>query len=186
MRKLQQILLPWLLISVFLIILFQLYQGQNEEYTDQREDVGAATELHPTVEEKKNKLIEQAVTKDIHVVITDDVRSFERQEELYQQGRATDGEIVTYAQGGESYHNYGLAIDYALENKNGELIWDIHYDGNNNNQSDWFEVANIAKNLGFEWGGDWEGFKDYPHLQITFGLSIEQLQRGIRPKPAQE
>jgi len=43
----------------------------------------------------------------------------------------------------------------------------MEYDGNNNNQSDWMEVVDIAKNLGFEWGGDWQGFKDYPHFQMS-------------------
>ncbi|MGE7612534.1 M15 family metallopeptidase [Paenibacillus sp. NPDC101420] len=23
--------------------------------------------------------------------------------------------------------------------------------------------------MGFEWGGDWTTFKDYPHFQLTFG-----------------
>ncbi|MFP9170447.1 M15 family metallopeptidase, partial [Enterococcus faecalis] len=23
-----------------------------------------------------------------------------------------------------------------------------------------------AKTLGFEWGGDWKRFKDYPHLEM--------------------
>ena len=39
------------------------------------------------------------------------------------------------------------------------------------------EVVAIAKNLGFDWGGDWSGFKDYPHLQMTFGLSLRELQQ---------
>ncbi|MDR7245749.1 hypothetical protein J2W47_004872 [Priestia megaterium] len=43
----------------------------------------------------------------------------------------------------------------------------MEYDGNNNNKSDWMEVVAIAKNLGFEWGEDWQGFKDYPHFQMS-------------------
>ena len=62
------------------------------------------------------------------------------------------------------------------------MIWDIEYDGNGNGQSDWFEVAEIAKELGFQWGGDWRSFKDYPHLQMDFGLTINDLQEGKRPK----
>ncbi|MCG3055692.1 M15 family metallopeptidase, partial [Escherichia coli] len=49
---------------------------------------------------------------------------------------------------------------------NGDIIWDMEYDGNGNGKSDWMEVAEIGKELGFEWGGDWEGFKDYPHFQL--------------------
>jgi peptidoglycan LD-endopeptidase CwlK len=72
-----------------------------------------------------------------------------------------------------------------LQLENGNVIWDIEYDGNGNGQSDWFEVAEIAKELGFQWGGDWRGFKDYPHLQMDFGLTIDDLQKGKRPKMTQ-
>ncbi len=57
----------------------------------------------------------------------------------------------------------------------------MEYDGNNNGKSDWMEVVEIAKDLGFSWGGDFTRFKDYPHLQMDFGLSIRDLQRGKRP-----
>ncbi len=42
----------------------------------------------------------------------------------------------------------------------------MEYDGNQNGKSDWLEVVEIAKTLGFEWGGDWKRFKDYPHLEM--------------------
>ncbi|GAA0449393.1 MAG: M15 family metallopeptidase [Bacillota bacterium] len=45
----------------------------------------------------------------------------------------------------------------------------------------WKRVAAIGKSLGFEWGGDWSSFKDYPHLQMTGGLTLSQLQAGKRP-----
>jgi len=47
-------------------------------------------------------------------------------------------------------------------------------------EADWFEVARIGKELGFTWGGDWRGFKDYPHFEYTIGLSIRELQNGWR------
>ncbi|MCK2010101.1 MULTISPECIES: M15 family metallopeptidase [Peribacillus] len=36
----------------------------------------------------------------------------------------------------------------------------------------------MGKNSDFNWGGDWSGFKDYPHLEMTGGLSYSQLQAG--------
>ncbi|MEN2467602.1 M15 family metallopeptidase [Ornithinibacillus sp. FSL M8-0202] len=140
------------------------------------------TELHPIVEEKAKLLVEQAKQQGITIIITESIRSFDRQNELYAQGRTKEGNIVTYAQAGESYHNYGLAIDFAIMDSDGNLTWDMQYDGNNNTIPDWDEVVAIAKELGFEWGGDWTRFKDYPHLQMTFGLSIQQLKLGFRPK----
>jgi peptidoglycan L-alanyl-D-glutamate endopeptidase CwlK len=127
-------------------------------------------------------LIASSKEKGIDIVITEGHRSVERQNELYDRGRTTDGNIVTYAEGGESYHNYGLAIDFALRLDNGNIVWDMNRDDNGNGKADWMEVVSLAKNMGFEWGGDFSNFKDYPHFQMDFGLSIRELQYGKRPK----
>ncbi|MDL4841175.1 M15 family metallopeptidase [Aquibacillus rhizosphaerae] len=150
------------------------------------EDAPMPTELHPIVNEKKNTLITKAANKNISIVITDGFRTIEEQNAIYARGRTTDGTIVTNAEGGESFHNYGLAIDFALQLGNGDVIWDLAYDGNENGEADWMEVVEIAKDLGFEWGGDWARFQDYPHLQMNFGLSIRELQRGKRPETSEE
>jgi peptidoglycan LD-endopeptidase CwlK len=137
--------------------------------------------LHPVVEERANQLVAKAAAKGITIIITDGFRSAEAQDQLYEQGRTMDGNVVTNAKGGESYHNFGLAIDFAIKLPSGSVIWDRRYDGNGNSVSDWTDVVRMAKELGFEWGGDWQGFKDYPHLQMDFGLAIADLQRGERP-----
>lgn len=139
------------------------------------------TELHPIVKERSNQLIQQSAQKGIVIVITDDFRSMEDQDALYEKGRTVEGNIVTHARGGESYHNFGLAIDFAIKTPSKSIIWDMQYDGNQNGQSDWNEVVGIAKTLGFEWGGDWAQFKDYPHLQMNFGLTLAELRSGKRP-----
>ncbi|TFJ91450.1 M15 family metallopeptidase [Lentibacillus salicampi] len=183
MKRYRKDITTWIIIILFLIMLFFLYnQFKTDRYINQGKDAPLPENLDPVVTEKTEKLIEQAAEKNITVAITETVRSNQEQNALYEQGRSEDGRVVTHAQGGESYHNYGLAVDYALRNHNGDIIWDTNYDGNNNGEGDWFEVADMAKELGFEWGGDWSHFKDYPHLQMDFGLSIDQLKRGHRPK----
>ncbi|WP_010529350.1 M15 family metallopeptidase [Lentibacillus jeotgali] len=183
MKRNRKDITAWIIIILFLVMLFFLYnQLKTDRYVDQGNEAPLPESLDPVVTEKTEKLVDQAAEKNIDVVITETVRSHEEQDALYEQGRSKKGSIVTYAEGGESYHNYGLAVDYALRNHNGKIIWNTSYDGNNNGESDWFEVADIAKELGFEWGGDWSNFKDYPHLQMDFGLSIDQLKRGLRPK----
>ncbi|MDN3018401.1 M15 family metallopeptidase [Paenibacillus sp. BSR1-1] len=139
------------------------------------------TDLHPVVKERSNQLIQQAAKKGIVLVITDGFRSAEDQDRLFEKGRTSEGNIVTYAKGGESYHNFGLAIDFALKTPEGNVIWDMNYDGNKNGVADWTEVVKMAKSLGFQWGGDWAKFKDYPHLEMDFGLTIADLQNGERP-----
>ena len=151
-------------------------EKEKEEEEEELDFDELPDDLHPEVEEKAEELIEDAEEEDIDIKITDDFRSVEEQDKLFSKGRSFFGQIVTNAKGGESYHNYGLAIDYALE-VDDEIIWDIEYDGNDNGEPDWFEVADIAKDLGFEWGGDWEDFKDYPHLEMNFDYSIPELQK---------
>ncbi|XID96233.1 M15 family metallopeptidase [Paenibacillaceae bacterium WGS1546] len=144
-------------------------------------EVSPVTGLHPVVAMNMDRLIADSAKIGIGIRITDGFRSVEEQDALYRQGRTADGPIVTQVKGGQSYHNYGLAIDFALELPDGQVIWDLDYDGNGNGTSDWMEVVEIAKKLGFSWGGDWEGFPDYPHLQMDFGYTIGELQRGWRP-----
>ncbi|MYL50915.1 M15 family peptidase [Halobacillus litoralis] len=171
-------------VVVALVVFFLVPQVEKElpQGVFYKEDVPLPTNLHPTVEKRKDQLVEKVKGAGINIVITEGHRSVERQDKLYEQGRSSNGQIVTHARGGESYHNYGLAIDFALEHEDGRIIWDTEYDGNGNGRSDWLEIVKAAKGLGFEWGGDWENFKDYPHLQMDFGLSIRELKRGKRPE----
>src|SRR5699024_5697446 len=39
----------------------------------------------------------------------------------------------------------------------------------------------MAEQLGFEWGGRWKSIVDRPHIQMTGGLSLAQLQAGKKP-----
>ncbi|WP_246206701.1 M15 family metallopeptidase [Virgibacillus ihumii] len=181
MKLFRKDMIAWILIILFVAILFIIYEQKNDRYVKLDKNQPETKQLDPVVAKKTRQLVQMAARNGINVVITDKVRTKKEQNQLYAQGRTTGGNIVTYAKGGESYHNYGLAVDYALKNDNGEIIWDTNYDGNNNGQADWFEVADMAKKLGFEWGGDWRN-PDYPHLQMDFGLSIRQLQNGLRPK----
>lgn len=129
--------------------------------------------VHPIVASKARQLIEQAYKDGINVIITQGLRTMEEQNELYAQGRTKPGKIVTNARGGYSYHNFGLAFDFAILNADGSVNWNV--------DDKWKRVGAIGKSLGLEWGGDWKDFKDYPHFQYTFGLSLADLRTGKRP-----
>jgi peptidoglycan LD-endopeptidase CwlK len=166
---------------VLVTTLFFMESNLFPDMSKKHHSVPLPTELHPIVQERSNQLIQQAANKGIVIVITDGFRSTEDQDRLYEKGRTMEGNIVTYAKGGQSYHNFGLAVDFALKTPSGDIIWDMQYDGNKNGKADWTEVVNMAKALGFDWGGDWSQFKDYPHLEMNFGLSLADLQSGDRP-----
>lgn len=138
--------------------------------------------LHYIVASATELLIENCYRKGIWIQVTQGLRTIAEQNALYAQGRTTPGQIVTNAKGGTSYHNYGLSIDFVLLKPDGKTVtWDLNTDFNSNNVKDWSEVVTEAKKLGFEWGGDWVSIKDYPHFQITFGLSISDLKNGKTP-----
>ena len=66
---------------------------------------------------------EECIEKGLDILIYCGYRSNDEQNELYKQGRETAGKIVTNARGGQSFHNYGRAIDF-VPLKMGEADWD--------------------------------------------------------------
>ncbi|MCM3673038.1 M15 family metallopeptidase [Peribacillus simplex] len=140
--------------------------------------------IHPVVKESALEMIKRAYKEGIIVQISAGYRSMEEQAALYGQSRlySYNGKDysnlakpnVTNAKPGQSFHNFGLAIDYFLVTDDGKTaLWTV--------KTKWKRVAAIGKDLGFKWGGDWTGFKDYPHLEMTGGLSYSQLQAGKIP-----
>lgn len=99
-------------------------------------------------------------------------RSPEEQHKLFLQRPK-----VTNADAWKSIHNYGLAFDIVL-------LYDK--DGNGSFETAgfevnkyWLQVAEYFKSKGYEWGGDWKKFKDYPHFQKTFGFDHKVLKQRI-------
>lgn len=116
------------------------------------------------------------------------LRTFAEQNALYSQGRTSPGAKVTNAKGGQSWHNYGLAIDIVLlQDKDGNgthetASWDNKIDFDGDGVADWLEVVYVFKLYGWEWGGDWASFKDTPHFQKTFGLTIADAKTRFETK----
>jgi len=146
--------------------------------------------LHPKLREEALEIYDEiceALTGDAKCRFTFTLRTFAEQDAIYAQGRTKPGKIVTKAKGGQSYHNYGLAIDIVLlvdKDKNGSFesaAWDTKTDFDGDKHPDWIEVVNVFKQHGWEWGGDWK-FVDYPHFQKTFGYSVRDLLKLYNSK----
>ena len=117
---------------------------------------------------QKLREFESALAKaGIKVKLTCGYRSVAEQNSLYALGRAKPGKIVTNARGGSSWHNYGLAADYAFIIE-GRLTWN----------GPWKVFGRIARECGLEWGGDWQKFADRPHVQWRKGRSLSQMRKG--------
>lgn len=59
--------------------------------------------------------------------------------------------------------------------------WETDHDFDGDGQPDWIEIVNIFKRHGWEAGIDWH-FKDAPHFQKLFGLSLIELLKRFNNK----
>jgi peptidoglycan LD-endopeptidase CwlK len=118
--------------------------------------------LHPFIREKVTNAVNEAnskLTKHSEIRIVQGLRTFAEQDKLFNQKPK-----VTNAKGGQSIHNYGLAIDFALLIDKKEISWNLVTDWDGDKVSDWMEVVTVFKKYGFKWGGEWK-FKDNPHFE---------------------
>ncbi|GGG43954.1 M15 family metallopeptidase [Epilithonimonas arachidiradicis] len=124
--------------------------------------------LHPSVRDEVTNIIREcdlALTGRAKIRITQGLRSFEEQEKLYAIGRTKPGKKVTNAKGGQSIHNYGLAVDICLMIDGKTASWDTAKDWDNDKIADWYECVKIFAKNGWDWGGNWKTFKDLPHFE---------------------
>jgi peptidoglycan L-alanyl-D-glutamate endopeptidase CwlK len=141
--------------------------------------------LHPALRDEVRDIyvaeIVPALTSNVFCRFAYTLRTFEQQDDLFAQGRTvlfdSSGKRlgkVTNAKGGQSIHNFGLALDIVLINGN-SASWDVAKDYDGDGNPDWMEIVNIFKTNGWEWGGDWKSLVDKPHFQKTFGHNWKDL-----------
>lgn len=118
----------------------------------------------------------------LQVHVFESWRSFDRQADLYAQGRTAPGAVVTRARPGESWHHYGVAVDLVFdgdEKPGVQWSWDGDYVGSRT--SDYADLGKILTIAGLTWYGEpGSGFYEKPHFQMTFGLTIQDAQRLFR------
>lgn len=146
--------------------------------------------LHPKVRQEAIDAItkaEEGFPPQVRIRVVQGLRTIAEQDALYAQGRNGDKrQKVTNAKGGSSYHNYGLAIDFALlydkdgDGKFEELSWDTAKDFDRDGIIDWQEVVKVFENLGWQWGGKFRTFKDYPHIEKSFGFKPSELLAKVK------
>jgi peptidoglycan L-alanyl-D-glutamate endopeptidase CwlK len=108
--------------------------------------------------------------KGVDCIVICGTRTYAEQDRLYAQGRTAPGNIVTKARGGESRHNFGLAIDIGLFVNKKYLEDSPFYD----------HIGPIvAKFPQLEWGGNWK-FVDEPHVEYRTGLSLAQMRERVK------
>ncbi|HDR8302768.1 TPA: M15 family metallopeptidase [Bacillus cereus] len=98
------------------------------------------------------KWYQYCLDKGIEVLIYETIRTVETQREYVNKGAS---------QTMKSYHIVGQALDFVPIKSDGLEDW------NGYKKEPWASAIRYAKQVGFEWGGDWKGFVDSPHLQFN-------------------
>lgn len=146
-------------------------------------------QIHPKLRQEAIDAIEAAEAgfpPYLAIRVVQGFRTWEEQDELYAQGRTKPGKKVTNAKGGWSFHNFGRGLDFGIledKDRNGTfevLSWDTARDLDKDGIIDWQEVVKQFEARGWEWGGKWRTFKDYPHVQKTGGKPIAWFRANYK------
>lgn len=121
-------------------------------------------------------------TNGFGIRVTQGLRSWNEQENLWRRGRMADGTvidrhaIVTNCRGGHSYHNFGMALDLVPDDvtKDGfQCDWNADHPA-------WKRMETAAKALGLEVGAYWRTFPDAPHVQLTGRFPVGSPNDEVR------
>ncbi|PFV34869.1 SH3 domain-containing protein [Bacillus thuringiensis] len=112
------------------------------------------------------KWYQYCIDNGIEVLIYETIRTVEQQRKYVRKGAS---------QTMRSYHLVGQALDFVPIQSNGTEDW------NGYNKEPWASAIRYAKQIGFEWGGDWKGFVDSPHLQYNYkGYGTDTFGKGAQ------
>ncbi len=150
--------------------------------------------LHPKLRYDVTMAVTNCANRGVDIIIPQGLRTFQEQNNIYAQGRTQEIlnavglnttiampllKNVSNAYGGQSYHNYGLALDFCLVHKDGSISWDLKEDMDKDKVSDWMEVVEEFEKLNFSWGGHWKK-ADNPHFEKTFGYNFRTLMDMVK------
>lgn len=151
-----------------------------------------------TVKENLRLVVLRAVAAlPFQIRIVEGIRTQDRQNELYEQGRTKPGKMVTWTR--NSKHLTGDAIDLAPV-QNGIILWE--------DKAKFAEIkqammkASDDLGIGIRWGGNWDmdnipyekGETDLPHFELTgkdkkwesnslLVPSLQQSSHSLEPNP---
>lgn len=129
-------------------------------------------ELLPEVRIIADLFLSRTQNLGIDLLVTSTYRDFAAQAALYARGRTVPGRKVTNAKPGQSWHNWRRAFDI-VPMRYGKPVWGTAgADGRL-----WVRIGEIGESCGLEWAGRWTRFREYPHFQITNGLTLAQLMK---------
>lgn len=124
------------------------------------------------VNDKMASVVKRAIEiSEVDFMVVEGLRTKQRQEELYAQGRTKPGKVVTWTM--KSKHIDGLAVDIAPCNPDGSINWnDLKmFD----KMAEAMFKASKDLNIKIRWGANWDqdenirekGETDSPHFELV-------------------
>lgn len=128
------------------------------------------TVLYPPFVELAKRAIKTLDNRGDRYYAISGLRTYEEQNKLYAQGRTAPGQVVTKAKGGESFHNFGIALDFCrdkdVERSGLQPDW---------NKASYEDLASEVAANGLESGLRWR-FVDAPHVQLPISVYAIDLK----------
>jgi hypothetical protein len=123
--------------------------------------------LHPYFRDRISELVEVCKKQGIELAVVESYRTHAKQAEYFGMGRK-----YTRSKGGNSKHQYGLAVDL-VPVIDGKAIWENH--------NLWKTIGVNGERLGLRWGGRWRAPYDPAHFEWSGGITTTQLAKGMLP-----
>lgn len=123
--------------------------------------------VHPALAEAVTEVLTEMEQWGHPMFVIEGVRTVERQQALYAQGRTAKGPIVTHADGVKKRSNhqahadgYGHAVDCAFVDGNPFAV-----------THPWERYGRALEARGLVWGGRFASIMDKPHAELPDGVA---------------
>lgn len=128
-----------------------------------------AINLHPDLVEKLTRVFAAMHALGYPMRLIEGVRSTERQQQLYAQGRTKPGKVVTNADGITKKSNHQAKADGFGHAADCAFIDDpkTPRDETFDQSMPWQAFGACAEAVGLRWGGRWVTLRDYPHVELS-------------------
>jgi hypothetical protein len=123
--------------------------------------------LHPYFRDRISELVDVCKRQGIELAVVESYRTHAKQSEYFGMGRK-----YTRSKGGNSKHQYGLAVD-VVPIIDGKAVWE--------NEALWKKIGVNGERLGLRWGGRWRAPYDPAHFEWSGGITTMQLAKGLLP-----
>ena len=119
-------------------------------------------QLNPTFAAIIRKVAATMSAEGVELRVVQGLRTKEEQDTLFAQGRTAPGQIVTKARGGQSMHNYGLAVDM-VPGVRDKHPWQANWD---EKHPDFQKMIDLCEQEGLVAGARWTSIPDFDHFQM--------------------